>query len=419
MSAGATLSEKVLARASGRESVRPGDIVDARVDLAMSHEACTFVIKSFREMGAKKVWDKDKIVIILDHWVPASDVKSAGLHKTIRDFVNEQGIDNFLDVGRGGIAHQILAEDGWVLPGMLVVGADSHTPTAGALGAFATGIGFTEMAAVFALGELWLRVPENLKVIMDGSMGPRMDGKDIVLNVIGQLKVDGAIYKAIEFTGSTVDSIGISHRLTICNMATEMGAKTGIISPDDKTEEYLAWTGKEYAAIRSDEDAVYQEERNFIISHLEPQVACPPNVDNVKGVSELKDVKVHQAFLGSCTNGRIEDLRAAAEILKGEKIHKDVRMIVMPASQKIYHQAMKQGLFDIFLESKATICAPSCGPCFGGHGGLLAVGEACISSTNRNFVARMGHPESLVYLASPWTVAASALYGEITDPRSV
>ncbi len=419
MSAGATLSEKILARASGKESVRPGDIVDAKVDLAMSHEACTFVVRSFKEMGAKKIWDKDKIVIILDHWVPASDVKSASLHKTIRDFVNEQGIDNFLDVGRGGIAHQILAEDGWVLPGMLVVGSDSHTPTAGALGAFATGIGFTEMAAVFALGELWLKVPENLKIIMDGSMGSRMDGKDLVLNVIGELKVDGAIYKAIEFTGSAVDSIGISHRLTICNMATEMGAKTGIISPDAKTEEYLAWTGKEYEAVRSDEDAVYQEERNFDITDLEPQVACPSNVDNVKGVSELKGVKVHQAFLGSCTNGRIEDLRAAAEILKGEKIHKEVRMIVMPASQKIYHQAMKEGLFDIFLESKATICAPSCGPCFGGHGGVLAAGEACISSTNRNFVARMGHPESFVYLASPWTVAASALYGEITDPRSV
>jgi homoaconitate hydratase family protein len=417
--AGATISEKILARAGGKDTVRPGDIVDAKVDLAMSHEACTFVIKSFKEMGAKKVWDKDKMVIILDHWVPASDVKSASLHKTIRDFVREQGIDNFLDVGRGGIAHQILAEEGWVLPGMLVVGTDSHTPTTGALGAFATGIGFTEMAAVFALGELWLRVPENLKVTMDGTMGSRMDGKDLVLNVIGQLEVDGAIYKAIEFTGSTIDSIGISHRLTICNMATEMGAKTGIIAPDAKTEEYLARTGKEYEAVTSDEDAEYQEERNFDISDLEPQVACPPNVDNVKGVSELKGVKVHQAFLGSCTNGRIEDLRAAAEIVKGEEVHKDVRMIVMPASQKIYHQAMKEGLFDIFLDSKATICAPSCGPCFGGHSGMLAAGEACISSTNRNFVARMGHPKSFVYLASPWTVAASALNGEITDPRSV
>jgi homoaconitate hydratase family protein len=419
MSAGATLSEKILARAGGRDAVKPGDIVDAKVDMAMSHEACTFVVKSFKEMGAMEVWNKDKIVIILDHWVPASDVKSASLHKTIRDFVNEQGIDNFLDVGRGGIAHQILAEDGWVLPGMLVVGTDSHTPTNGALGAFATGIGFTEMAAVFALGELWLRVPENLKITMDDSMGTRMDGKDLVLNVIGELKADGAIYKAIEFTGSTIDSIGISHRLTICNMATEMGAKTGIISPDAKTQEYLAWTGKNYEAVRSDEDAVYQDERHFDVSNLEPQVACPPNVDNVKGVSELKGVKVNQAFLGSCTNGRIEDLRAAAEILKGEEVHKDVRMIVMPASQKIYHQAMKEGLFDIFLESKATICAPSCGPCFGGHGGMLAEGETCISSTNRNFVARMGHPESFVYLASPWTVAASALYGEITDPRSV
>jgi homoaconitate hydratase family protein len=417
--AGLTISEKILARASGKDTVSPGDIVDAKVDLAMSHEACTFVIKSFKEMGAKKVWDKDKMVIILDHWVPASDVRSASLHKTIRDFVKEQGIGNFLDVGRGGIAHQILAEDGWVLPGMLVVGTDSHTPTTGALGAFATGIGFTEMAAVYALGELWLRVPENLKVTMDGAMGSRMDGKDLVLNVIGQLEVDGAIYKAIEFAGPTIDSIGISHRLTICNMATEMGAKTGIIAPDAKTEEYLAWTGKDYEAVTSDEDATYQEERNFDISDLEPQVACPPNVDNVKGVSELKGVKVHQAFLGSCTNGRIEDLRAAAEILKGESVHKDVRMIVMPASQKIYHQAMKEGLFDIFLDSKAIISAPSCGPCFGGHSGMLAAGEACISSTNRNFVARMGHPESYVYLASPWTVAASALYGEITDPRSV
>jgi homoaconitate hydratase family protein len=416
---GATISEKILARASGKESVKPGDIVDAKVDLAMSHEACTFVIRSFKEMGAKKVWDKDKIVIILDHWVPASDVKSASLHKTIRDFVNEQGIENFLDVGRGGIAHQILAEDGWVLPGMLVVGTDSHTPTNGALGAFAAGIGFTEMAAVFALGELWLRVPDNLKVVLTGQMGKRIDGKDLVLKVIGEMGVDGAIYRAVEFTGSTVDSIGVSHRLTMCNMATEMGAKTGIIAPDEKTKEYLSWTGKECQPVTSDEDAVYQEERNFEVADLEPQVACPSNVDNVKGVSELKDVKVHQAFLGSCTNGRIEDLRAAGEILKGEKIHKDVRMIVMPASQKIFLQAMEEGLFDIFMDANATICAPSCGPCFGGHGGMLAAGEACISSTNRNFVARMGDPESFVYLASPWTVAASALYGEITDPRSV
>ncbi|TET89252.1 MAG: 3-isopropylmalate dehydratase large subunit [Methanomassiliicoccales archaeon] len=416
---GMTLSEKILAKASGKESVRPGDIVDAKVDLAMSHEACTFVISAFEEMGAEKVWDKDKIVVILDHWVPASDVRSASLHKAIRKFVREQGIDNFLDVGRGGIAHQILAEGGWVLPGMLVVGTDSHTPTTGALGAFATGIGFTEMAAVFALGELWLKVPENVKVVVNGSLGNRMDGKDIILKVIRDFKVDGAIYKAVEFTGSTIESIGIFHRLAICNMTTEMGAKTGIIAPDDKTREYLSWTGKQYEPVLSDEDAEYQEEREFDITDLEPQVACPPNVDNVKGVSELKNVKVQQAFLGSCTNGRIEDLRAAAEILKGEKVHKDVRMIVMPASQSIYMQAMEEGLFDIFLDANATICAPSCGPCFGGHGGLLAAGEACISSTNRNFVARMGSPESFVYLGSPWTVAASALYGEITDPRSV
>ncbi len=416
---GMTLSEKILAKASGKESVRPGDIVDAKVDLAMSHEACTFVISAFEEMGAERVWDKDKVVVILDHWVPASDVRSASLHKAIREFVREQGIDNFLDVGRGGIAHQILAEGGWVLPGMLVVGTDSHTPTTGALGAFATGIGFTEMAAVFALGELWLKVPENVKVVVNGSLGNRMDGKDIILKVIGDFKVDGAIYKAVEFTGSTIESIGISHRLAICNMTTEMGAKTGIMAPDDKTREYLSWTGKQYEPVLSDEDAVFQEQREFDITDLEPQVACPPNVDNVKGVSELKNVKVQQAFLGSCTNGRIEDMRAAAGILKGEKVHKDVRMIVMPASQSIYLQAMEEGLFDIFLDANATICAPSCGPCFGGHGGLLATGEACISSTNRNFVARMGSPESFVYLGSPWTVAASALYGEITDPRGV
>jgi homoaconitate hydratase family protein len=416
---GMTISEKILAKASGKETVKPGDIVDAKVDLAMSHEACSFVITAFDRMGAKKVWDKDKIIIILDHWVPSSDVGSAGLHKVIRDFVANQDISNFLDVGRGGIAHQILAEDGWVLPGMMVVGTDSHTPTGGALGAFAAGIGFTEMAAVFALGELWLRVPENLKVVVDGPLGKRLDGKDIILRIISDLKVDGAIYKAVEFTGSTIDAIGISHRLAICNMATEMGAKTGIIAADDITQEYLSWTGKDYEPVTSDEDAAYQGEKQFDIKDLEPQVACPPNVDNVKGVSELENVKIHQAFLGSCTNGRMEDLRAAAEILKGEKIHKDVRMIVMPASQKIYIQAMKESLFDIFLDANATICAPSCGPCFGGHGGLLAAKEACISASNRNFVARMGSPESFVYLASPWTVAASALYGEITDPRSV
>ncbi|MFQ6060037.1 MAG: 3-isopropylmalate dehydratase large subunit [Thermoplasmata archaeon] len=416
---GLTLSEKVLARASGKESVKPGEIVDAKVDLAMSHEACAFVLQAFRGMGAKKVWNRDRIVIILDHWVPSSDVRSATFHKRIREFVTSQGIRNFLEVGRGGIAHQVLAEGGWVLPGMLVVGTDSHTPTTGALGAFSTGIGFTEMAAVFALGELWMRVPENVRVVLEGPLGKRLDGKDIILKVLGDFKVDGAIYKAVEFTGSTIDSIGISHRLSICNMTTEMGAKTGIIAPDERTEEYLSWTGKQYSPITSDEDAVYQEERHFDIKGMEPQIACPPNVDHVKGVSELKNVKIHQAFLGSCTNGRIEDLRSAAEILRGERIHKDVRMIVMPASQKIYAQAMREGLFEILLEANATICAPSCGPCFGGHGGVLAAGEACISSSNRNFVARMGSPESSVYLASPWTVAASALYGEITDPRSV
>ncbi len=416
---GSTLSEKLLAKASGKDVVKPGEIVDAKVDLAMSHEACTFVIKSFKQMNARRVWDKDKIIIILDHWVPASDVRSATLHKTIRDFVKEQGIDNFLDVGRGGIAHQILVEDGWVLPGMLVVGTDSHTPTAGALGAFAAGIGFTEMAAVFALGGLWLRVPENVKVEFNGRLGKRMDGKDMILHVIGDFEADGAIYKAVEYTGSTLESIGMSHRFAICNMTTEMGAKTGMMAPDDKTKEYLAWVDREYQVLKSDEDAVYQDERSYDVTDLEPQVAYPPNVDNVKGVTEFKGTKIHQAFLGSCTNGRIEDLRAAAELLKGEKIHKDVRMIVMPASQKIYAQAMEEGLFEIFLEANAMICAPSCGPCFGGHGGMLAAGEVCISSTNRNFVARMGSPESSVYLASPWTVAASALCGEITDPRGV
>jgi len=414
-----TVSEKILARASDKSSVKPGEIVDAHVDVAMTHEACVQVIDSFRAMGADKIWDAKKVVVIIDHWAPAPDEKSAIMHQKIRTFVKEHGLKNFYDVGYG-ICHQVLAEDGYIKPGNLVVGTDSHTNTGGALGAFSIGIGPTEMAAVFATAKLWLKVPHTINLILDSRTGSRVVAKDIILHIIGKLGSDGAIYKAIEFNGQGAKDMSIADRMTLTNMTTEMGAKTGIVPSDEKTIKYLVDVGAESdMKLSSDEDAVYQEEYRFDLGKIEPQVACPHNVDNVKPVGELKNVKIDQGFIGSCTNGRIEDLRAVAEILKGEKVSKDARLIVSPASAKIYAQALKEGIMETLLDAGAVICNSNCAACFGGHMGILAKGEVCISSSNRNFIGRMGSKDSRVYLASPYTVAASALYGEITDPRGV
>jgi len=407
--------EKILANASGKQQVSPGEIIEANIDAAMIHDLTgPLAIKSFREIGAKKVWDNNRVIIILDHLVPASSIISANLHRIVRNFAEEQNIQNFYDVGRGGVCHQVMPEKGHVRPGEVIVGADSHTCTYGAFGAFATGIGSTEMAAVFATGKLWFRVPDVIKVEVTGKLPSMVTPKDVTLNIVGRIGADGAIYKGLEFGGSTIREMSVDGRMVLCNMAVEMGAKAGIITLD-----YVkARTDKPFKPVKSDPDAAYERVVDVDVSALEPQVAVPHSVDNVKPISEVEDVKVDQAFIGSCTNGRLEDLRSAAQILKGKKIARGVRLVVIPASQEIYLDALQEGLIKTFMDAGATIGNPNCGPCLGGHMGILAEGEACISSSNRNFVGRMGSSKSFVYLASPATVAASAVTGKITDPRT-
>jgi 3-isopropylmalate/(R)-2-methylmalate dehydratase large subunit len=413
--------EKILANASGKQQVSSGEIVEASIDAAMIHDLTgPLAIKSFRMIGAKKVWDNNKVVIILDHLVPASSVISAGLHKTVRNFAEEQNIQNFYDVGRGGVCHQVMPEKGHVRPGEVIVGADSHTCTYGAFGAFSTGIGSTEMAAVFTTGKLWFRVPEVIKVDVMEKLPSMVTPKDLTLNILGEIGADGAIYKGLEFGGSTIRDMSVDGRMVLCNMAVEMGAKEGIIEPDQKTLDYVkARTDKPFKAVKSDPDATYERVVDVHVSDLEPQVAVPHSVDNVKPVSEVDGVKVDQAFIGSCTNGRLEDLQSAAQILTGKKIARNMRLIVIPASQEIYLNALNEGLIKTFMDAGATIGNPNCGPCLGGHMGIMADGEACISTSNRNFIGRMGSTKSFVYLASPATVAASALTGKITDPRKM
>ena len=413
--------EKILANASGKQKVSPGEIIEANIDVAMTHDLTgPLAIKSFRRIGAKKVWNKKKVIVILDHLVPASSVISANLHKIVRNFAEEQNIKNFYDVGRGGVCHQVMPEQGHVRPGEVIVGSDSHTCTYGAFGAFATGIGSTELAAVFATGKLWFRVPEVIKIDVTDKFQKLVTAKDLILNIVGKIGADGAIYKGIEFGGSTIKDMSIDGRMVLCNMAVEMGAKAGIIDPDQKTLDYVkSRTYKPVKPVKSDPDATYEKVVDVNVSDLEPQVAVPHSVDNVKPVSEVENTEVDQAFIGSCTNGRLEDLRDAAQILKDKKIVRSVRLVVIPASQEIYLKALNEGLIKTFMESGATIGNPNCGPCLGGHMGIMADGEVCISTSNRNFIGRMGSTKSFVYLASPATVAASALTGKITDPRKV
>jgi 3-isopropylmalate/(R)-2-methylmalate dehydratase large subunit len=415
------ITEKILAKASGKATVHPGEIVDANVDVIMVHDLTgPLAVEAFKKIGVSKVWDNKKVVIILDHQIPAESVKMAELHKMLRKFAQEQGI-RLYDVGEGGICHQVMPEKGYVAPGALIVGADSHTCTYGAFGAFATGIGSTEAAAVFATGKIWLKVPEAIKFNIEGKFQKYVTPKDLVLSIIGQVGVDGAIYKSTEFAGSTMKSMSIAGRMTVCNMAVEMGAKNGIVESDETTRKFLEGRIPKdaFQVLKSDADAEYEKTIDIDVSKLEPQVAIPSSVDNVKPVSQVCDVPVNQAFIGSCTNGRIEDLREAAQILKGKKVKQGVRTLVIPASQEVYSQALKEGLLDIFTASGALVCGATCGPCLGGHIGLLASGEICISTSNRNFVGRMGSPEANVYLSSAATVAASALTGKITNPRTL
>jgi homoaconitate hydratase family protein len=415
---GMTFAQKILERVSGHEAL-PGQLVNAKVDLAMSHESAMMVLQSFGEIGAQKVWDPRRIVILFDHRVPAYSTKAAESHKMIREFARDQGLPYFYDLGEG-ICHQVLPEKGHVLPGRLIVGTDSHTTTYGAFGAFSTGIGATEMAAVWATGEIWMRVPETMRIHADGTLPQRVVSKDLILEIIGTMGTDGADYMCVEFVGQAIDMMSIDSRMTLSNMSMEMGAKAGICFPDRKTKDWLRERSSDrLEPVFTDPSAFLEKEEWFNASALQPKVACPHRVDNVVDVDEVQGTRIDQAVVGSCTNGRLEDLAAAEEILKGKNVAKGTRLIVVPASREVYLQAIEVGIASSLIRSGAIIVNPGCGPCLGGHQGLLASGEVCISTTNRNFRGRMGSPKAEIYLASPYTVAASALKGEITDPREV
>lgn len=412
---GKTFAEKILSQA-GSVDAWAGDTVVGKVDLAMSHENAALVSRMFHEMGAKEVWDKDRVVLLFDHRIPANTISAAEGHKTVRNFVSSQEISNFYCHGEG-ICHQILPEMGHVSPGMLIVGSDSHTTTYGAFGAFSTGIGATEMAAVWATGELWFRVPETLRINISGSLPSGVMSKDVILGIIGKLGSDGADYRCVEYTGQAVDEMSISSRMVLSNMAIEMGAKAGICFPDDKTEAFLKNRRRfKTEPVFSDEDSDLKG-MDFPVDDLVPKIACPHAVDNVRNVPDLEGLEIDQAVLGSCTNGRLEDLIAAERITRGRKVPQTVRFIVVPASREVYLEAMDLGIVRSLMESGAIVTNPGCGPCLGAHQGILASGERAISTTNRNFRGRMGSAESEVYLASPMTVAASAIEGRITDPR--
>jgi methanogen homoaconitase large subunit len=410
------ITEKILAHASGSREVYPDEIIEAKVDLAMSHDGTTPpTVKTFNKI-AERVWDPDRIVIVFDHNIPANNIGSAEFQKITRKFAKTQGIKKIYAHGEG-ICHQVLPEQGLIKPGTVVLGADSHTCTYGAFGAFATGMGATDIAMVYATGKTWLMVPGSFKININGSLQNYVTPKDLILKIIGEIGSYGATYKALEFTGETVAEMDVSGRLTMCNMAVESGAKNGIMEPNKAVLDYLnARNVKDYQVVRSDKDSSYERQYDFEVSDLEPQVACPDNVDNVYSISRVEGTGIDQAFLGSCTNGRLEDLRLAADILKDSKVHDDVRLIVVPASKKIYLDALKEGIIEIFLNAGAVVCNPGCGPCLGAHMGVIGQGEVCVATTNRNFVGRMGDPDSEVYLANPAVVAASAIAGEIKSP---
>jgi len=414
---GKTFAEKILALKSGKKSVIAGEIVTVSPDVVLSHDNTAAISKKFKQIGVKKVKHSEKIVIPLDHCIPAASEKYASNHKTIREFVQEQKIENFYDINTG-VCHQVLPEKGHVLPGTLILGADSHTTTYGAFGAFSAGIGRSEVASIWATDEIWLKIPETIKINIEGDIPSGLYPKDIILHIIGNLGADGVLYKAVEFGGKVVREMSISGRMTLCNMAVEMGAKNGYVQPDEKTIKWLSSrTNKKYRVIKSDLDAKFEKIINYDISKLEPQIACPHTVDNVRSVSEVIGTKIDQALIGTCTNGRIEDLKIASEILKGKRISNKVRLLIFPASMEIYAEAMELGIFQELVRSGAVIMNPGCGPCLGAHEGVLAPGEVCLSTANRNFRGRMGCKEAEVYLASPATVAASSLCGEITNVR--
>jgi len=412
-----TISQKILARNAGLEDVSPGQIVTVSPDVILTHDNSAAISGKFAQLGVDRVWDAERPVIVLDHVVPAANEKTAGNHQTIRDFVDRQGIRHFYDVGVG-ICHQVVPERGHVLPGSLVLGSDSHTTTYGAFGAFAAGIGRSEAAVVWATGTIWLMVPETMVIEIDGTFSAGVYPKDLILYIIGQLGADGALYKAVEFRGPAIAELDISGRMTLCNMSVEMGAKAGIVAADERTMEWLRDRVEgPLEPVISDPDAPVERTIRYDIGELEPQVACPHTVDNVAPVGEVAGTRIHQALVGTCTNGRLDDLRQAAQVLRGSSVAPGVRLLVLPASAQIYRQAMAEGILETLAAAGAIILNPGCGPCLGAHEGVLAPGEVCISTANRNFKGRMGCKEASVYLASPATVAASAAAGTIADPR--
>jgi 3-isopropylmalate/(R)-2-methylmalate dehydratase large subunit len=416
-----TITEKILAAHAGKESVAPGDLIKARVDLVLANDiTAPIAINEFKKTGAKDVFNRDRVALIPDHFAPQKDIKAAEQCKMMKDFSREHDLSLYFEVGRMGIEHALLPEQGLVVPGDLIIGADSHTCTYGALGAFATGVGSTDVAAAMATGECWFKVPESMKFVYYGELSRWVSGKDLILHTIGDIGVDGALYRAMEFEGETIRSLPMHSRLTMCNMAIEAGGKNGIIVPDAITEEYVNGRAKrEYKFYTSDKDSGYSDVKEYDCSKIPPTVACPSLPSNTRPAAELSDITVDQVVVGSCTNGRIEDLREAAAIMRGKKVSPNTRMIVIPATQQIYLQAVREGLTEIFVHAEAVFSTPTCGPCLGGHMGILAKGERAIATTNRNFVGRMGHPESEVYLSNPAVAAASAILGRIATPEEV
>ncbi|NVM52147.1 MAG: 3-isopropylmalate dehydratase large subunit [Candidatus Helarchaeota archaeon] len=416
-----TIAEKILARASGKDEVKPGEYLIAKVDLLMAHIAAARIIARFMGFPKKvrKVFDKEKVVVLEDHFVPAPTVFAASAQKMIREWAFKEDLKYYYDI-KAGICHQILPEKGHVRPGMLIVGTDSHTTTYGAYNAAGTGIGDTDGTVVAATGELWFKVPETIRFVLNGKLPKYIMSKDIILKIAGDYRSDVATYKSIEFIGKTADDMSIGSRATMSNFSMELGAKFAFTPPDNKITEFLKGrTDKHYELVKPDEKAEIEKTYKMDVSNLEPHVACPHTVDNVKPVSELQDVQVDQAFIGSCTNGRLEDLKVAAEILKGRKVNKKTRLLIIPATQEIYKDAINAGIIEPLIDAEAIICNPNCGPCFGAHMGMLAPKENCISASNRNFKGRMGDETAGIYLASPAVVAASAITGVITDPRTL
>lgn len=416
-----TITEKILAKHAGRETVSPGELIQVKVDLALANDiTAPSAIKVFYELGVPEVFDRKKIALVPDHFVPNKDIESAQQVKVSREFAKKHRIEHYFELGETGIEHVILPEKGLVSPGDIVIGADSHTCTYGALGAFSTGVGSTDLGAILAIGKTWLKVPATIKLVYKGKLPPWIGGKDLILYTLGLLGVSGATYRSLEFTGETIEQLSMTQRLTMANMAVEAGAKNGIFQPDEITRAYMKGrSDRPGTFFLSDPDASYDQEINIMVDKLKPQVALPHSPDNVKPISELGSVPLDQVFLGSCTNGRLDDLREAADLMKNQKVAGHIRFIVIPGSRLVYKEALKEGIIETLFDAGAVIGPPCCGPCLGGHMGILAEGERALSTSNRNFVGRMGHPKSEVYLAGPAVAAASAVMGHIASPEEL